>query len=131
MDLGGSARTRQTGSPWLAVALILAVAFATIGAAWFASSVGRAAGTAQPESVTYVNRYGQQPVTYVNRYGRPNAGDRSYDQIEAQRGIVAPSSTHWVAPGAYRRVHAPSGSDRIEHLRKAGAAANRDRVGGP
>ena len=114
MDLGGSAQTKQTGSPWLAVALILAVAVATIGAAWFASSAGQINGTAKPAS-----------VTYVNRYGLPNAGDRSYDQIETQRGTITLQLNQSVHRGG------PSGSDRIEHLRKAGAPASRDRVGGP
>jgi hypothetical protein len=123
MDLGGSARTKRSGSPWLAVALILAVAVAAMGAVWFASSAGLATGTPKPET-----------VTYVNRYGLPNAVDRSYDQIEAQRLTFAPPYNQSVSgggtPGAHRRV-APSGSDRIEHLRKAGAPVSRDRVGGP
>jgi hypothetical protein len=58
MDLGRSAQTKQSGSPWLAVALILVVAVAAIGAVWFASSAGLVGGTTKPESVTYVNRYG-------------------------------------------------------------------------
>ena len=114
MDLGGSAQTRQSGSPWLAVALILAVAVATIGAAWFASSAGLANGTAKPAS-----------VTYVNRYGLPSAADRSYDQIETQPGRITLPINQVVHRGG------PSGSDRIEHLRKAGAPVKRDRVGGP
>jgi hypothetical protein len=113
MDLGGSAQTKQ-GSPWLAVAMIIAIAVAALGAATVASSAGHVNGTGKPAS-----------VTYVNRYGLPSAADRSYDQIETQRGTLTPSRNEAVRRGA------PSGSDRIEHLRKAGAPVSRDRVGGP
>src|SRR5690242_13722633 len=118
MDLGRSAQTRPSGSPWLAVVLILAVAFAAIGVALFTSSAGLSAGTAKPAT-----------VTYVNRYGLPNANDRSYDQIETQRGIVTLPIHRSTRPTG------PSGSDRIEHLRIVGrntiVPVTRDRVGGP
>jgi hypothetical protein len=64
--VGGSAQTKQNGRPWPAIALTLAVVVATIAGVWLASSAGLAGGTAKP------------------------AGDRSMDQIEAQRGAFAP-----------------------------------------
>ena len=62
IDLGGSAQSKQGGSPWAAIALTAAVV-ATLAGVWLASSAGRV-GTAKP------------------------AADRSYDQIEAQRGAI-------------------------------------------
>lgn len=76
--LGGSAQTKQNGTRWPAITLALALAVAAIAGVWFASSTGLRGGTAKPES-----------VTYINRYGPPSAVNRSYDQIEAQRGMVA------------------------------------------
>ena len=61
--VGGSAQTRQSGSPWAAIALALAVVVAAIAGVWLASSAGLVGGTAKP-------------------------ADRSYDQIEAQRGAI-------------------------------------------
>ena len=66
--LGGSAQSKQGGSPWAAIAVTLAVVLAMMGAVWFASNVRLAGGTtAKP------------------------AADRSYDLIEAQRGAAAVS----------------------------------------
>jgi hypothetical protein len=65
MDLGGSARSKQSGSPLAAIALTLALVVALIGAVWFVSNAGLVGGTAA------------KPV-----------GDRSYDAIEAQRGAI-------------------------------------------
>jgi len=113
MDLGGSAQAKQ-GSPWLAVAMIIAIAVATVVATSVASSAGHVNGIAKPAT-----------VTYVNRYGLPSVADRSYDQIEAQRGAITLPLNQVVHRGG------PSGSDRIEHLRKVGAPVSRDRVGGP
>ena len=62
--VGGSAQTKQTGSPWAALALAAAVVVAAIAGVWLASSAGLVGGTAKP------------------------AADRSYDQIEAQRGAI-------------------------------------------
>ena len=62
--LGGSAQTKQSGRPWPAIALAVAVAVATVAGVWLASSAGLVGGTAKP------------------------AADRSYDQIEAQRGAI-------------------------------------------
>ena len=62
--VGGSAQTKQSGSPWAAIALAVAVVVATIAGVWLASSAGLVGGTAKP------------------------AADRSYDQIEAQRGAI-------------------------------------------
>ena len=62
--VGGSAQTKQSGSPWPAVALAVAVAVATIAGVWLVSSAGLVGDTAKP------------------------AADRSYDQIEAQRGAI-------------------------------------------
>ena len=61
--VGGSAQTRQSNSPWTAIALAAAVVVATIAGVWLASSASLV-GTAKP------------------------AADRSYDQIEAQRGAI-------------------------------------------
>jgi hypothetical protein len=70
MDLGGSARAKQSGSRWPVAALTLVVVVvATIAAVWFASSAGLVGGTS----------------------AKP-AADRSYDAIEAQRGTVVLSS---------------------------------------
>ena len=38
--VGGSAQTKQNGSPWPAIALTLAVVVATIAGVWLASSAG-------------------------------------------------------------------------------------------
>jgi hypothetical protein len=69
MDLGGKARTRQGGGRWLTTMLALAVVVATISAIWFASRAGVVGGTATKPAV-----------------------DRSFDQIEAQRGAIALST---------------------------------------
>ena len=37
MEAGGSAQTKQSGSPWLVIALTVAVVVAMIGVVWFAS----------------------------------------------------------------------------------------------
>jgi hypothetical protein len=66
MDLGRNAQTKQSGSRFPVVLLTLAVIVATIAAVWFASSAGLTGGTAT----------------------KP-AADRSYDPIEAQRGVIA------------------------------------------
>ena len=66
--VGGSAQTKQSGSSWPALALAVAVAVAAITGVWLASSAGLLGGTVKP------------------------AADRSYDQIEAQRGAVVLSS---------------------------------------
>ena len=62
--VGGSAQTKQGGTPWPAIALAVAVVVATIAGVWLASSAGLVGGTAKP------------------------AADRSDDQIEAQRGAI-------------------------------------------
>ena len=62
--VGGSAQTKQSGRPWPAIALAVAVVVATIAGVWLASSAGLVGGTAKP------------------------AADRSMDQIEAQRGAI-------------------------------------------
>src|SRR5512133_2813567 len=66
MDLGRNAQTKPSGSRFPAVLLTLALVVATIAAVWFASSAGLVGGTAT----------------------KP-AADRSYDSIEAQRGVIA------------------------------------------
>ena len=63
--VGGSAQTKQSGSPLAMIALAVAVVVATIAGVWLASSAGLVGGTAKP------------------------AADRSMDQIEAQRGAIA------------------------------------------
>ena len=65
--VGGSAQTKQSGSPWPAIALAVAVVVAMIAGVWLASSAGLVGGTAKP------------------------AADRSFDQIEAQRGAITQS----------------------------------------
>jgi hypothetical protein len=111
--LGGSAQTKQNGTPRPAIVLALALAVAAIAGVWFASNAGLNGDTAKPES-----------VTYVNRYGPPTAVDRSYDQIEAQHGMVALPNNLSVRRGYAIEVRraggTPRGSDRIEHLRNLG-----------
>jgi hypothetical protein len=83
--VGGSAQTKPSGSPWPAVALAIAVAVATIAGVWLASSASHVGGAAKP------------------------AADRSYDQIEAQRGAVVLSSNSTSAEyldGILDRAHA-------------------------
>ena len=75
--VGGSAQTKQSGRPWPAIALAVAVAVATVAGVWLASSAGLAGGTAKP------------------------AADRSYDQIEAQRGAFAPTGDRSLAYDQY------------------------------
>ena len=79
--VGGSAQTKQSGSPWPAVALAVAVAVATIAGVWLASSAGLVGGTAKP------------------------AADQSYDQIEAQLGAITVSSDAYLN-GILDRAHA-------------------------
>ena len=74
--VGGSAQTKQTGSPWRIIALTVAVVVAIIGGAWLASSA-RVGGTVKP------------------------AADWSYDQIEAQRGAFAPIGDRSLAYDQY------------------------------
>jgi hypothetical protein len=104
MDLGGSARGKQSGSPWPAIALTLAVVVAVIGAVWFASTVGIVGGT------------GAKPVA-----------DRSYDAIEAQRGAITLSGDRGYDPIEAERGFVTSSVDRgydpIERLRIASGQA--------
>jgi hypothetical protein len=82
--VGGSAQTKQSGSELAAIALAVAVVVATIAGVWLASSASRV-GSAKP------------------------AADRSYDQIEAQRGAVVLSSDNSKAEylnGILDRAHA-------------------------
>jgi hypothetical protein len=85
INLGGSAQSKQVRL-WPAIALTLALVLATIGAVWFASNAGLVGGTAA------------KPVA-----------DRSYDQIEAQRGAAAVSTDDsWAEHlnGVLDRAHA-------------------------
>jgi|SRR3954468_1266171 len=66
--MGGAAQTKQSGRLWLAIGLSVAVVVATAGAVLLASSASLVRGTAIP------------------------AADRSYDQIEAQRGAITVSN---------------------------------------
>ncbi len=75
--VGGGAQTKQSGTAWPAIALAVAVAVATIAGIWLASSAGLVGGTAKP------------------------AADRSYDQIEAQRGAFAPMGDRSLAYDRY------------------------------
>jgi hypothetical protein len=75
--VGGSAQTKQSGRPWPAIALTVAVIVATIAGVWLASNAGLVGGTAKP------------------------AGDRSMDQIEAQRGAFAPMGDRSLAYDQY------------------------------
>jgi len=82
--VGGSAQTKQNGSPWPAIALTLAVVVATIAGVWLASSAGIVGTAAKP------------------------AADRSYDQIEAQRGLISASVDHSVVTFAAPRGVSPT-----------------------
>lgn len=66
MGLGQNTKAARSGNPWLVVAVMVAIVVATL-AVWFATGSGLTSGalTARP------------------------AADHSYDQIEAQRGLVA------------------------------------------
>ena len=75
--VGGSAQTKQSGRPWPAIGLAVAVVVATIAGVWLASSAGLINGTAKP------------------------AADRSMDQIEAQRGAFAPTGDRSLAIDRY------------------------------
>src|SRR4051794_5874802 len=65
---GGSAQTKQNGNVWLAIGLAVAVVVATATVLWLGSNASVSRSTAIP------------------------AADRSYDQIEAQRGAVTVSN---------------------------------------
>ena len=124
IDLGGSAQSKQGGSPWAAIAATLALVLAMMGAVWFASNAGLVGGTAA------------KPVE-----------DRSYDQIEAHRGATTPITVDTVAvpPSATSGTfHAtpitvdavavpPSATSGTFHAGndQLVAQAKRDRVGGP
>jgi hypothetical protein len=45
---GGSAHTKESGSPWPAIALTVAVVVALVEGAWLASSAGLVGGTTKP-----------------------------------------------------------------------------------
>jgi hypothetical protein len=75
--VGGSAQTKQSGRPWPAITLAVAVVVATIAGVWLASSAGLVGGTAKP------------------------AADRSMDQIEAQRGAIVLSGDRSLAYDQY------------------------------
>ena len=79
--MGGSAQTKRGGSPWPAIALTFAVVVATVEGVWLASSAGLVGSTAKP------------------------AADRSYDQIEGQRGAVTLSTDAYLN-GILDRAHA-------------------------
>jgi len=68
--VGGSAQTKQSRTPWAAIALTFAVVVAAIAGVWLASNAGFMSGAAKP------------------------VADRSYDQIEAQRGVIALSGDY-------------------------------------
>ncbi len=55
--MGGSAQTKQNGSPWPAIALTIAVILATVAVVWLASSAGRVAGTAKPAADQSYDQY--------------------------------------------------------------------------
>ena len=46
--VGGSAQSKQSGNPWPAIALAVAVIVATVAGVWLASSAGLVGGTAKP-----------------------------------------------------------------------------------
>ena len=54
--VGGSAQTKQSGSPWPAIALTVAVVVATIAGVWLASSAGLVGGTAKPAPIGRTTR---------------------------------------------------------------------------
>ena len=55
--MGGSAQTKQSGSPWPAIALIIAVILATVAGVWLASSAGVVRGTAKPAAGQAYDQY--------------------------------------------------------------------------
>ena len=65
--MGGSAQTKQGGSPWPAIALTIAVIVATVAGVWLASSAGLVRGTAKP------------------------AAGQAYDQYLTERGCTSPT----------------------------------------
>jgi len=60
--VGGSAQTKQSGTPWAAIALTFAVIVAAVAGVWLASSTSRAGGVATP------------------------VADRAYDRIQTPGG---------------------------------------------
>ena len=73
--MGGSAQTKQGGSPWPAIALTIAVIVATVAGVWLASSAGLVRGTAKPAA-------GQAYDQYLNgvldrAHAAPYTGSRS------------------------------------------------------
>ena len=55
--MGGSAQTKQGGSPWPAIALAIAVIVATVAGVWLASSAGLVRGTAKPAAGQAYDQY--------------------------------------------------------------------------
>ena len=55
--MGGSAQTKQGGSPWPAIALTIAVIVATVAGVWLASSAGLVRGTAKPAAGQSYDQY--------------------------------------------------------------------------
>ena len=55
--MGGSAQTKQGGSPWPAIALTIAVIVATVAGVWLASSAGLVRGTAKPAAGQAYDQY--------------------------------------------------------------------------
>ena len=71
--VGGSAQTKQGGSPWPAIALVIAVVVATIAGVWLASSTGLVGGTAKPAAD---GRYDQYLNGVLDRaHAAPYVGD--------------------------------------------------------
>ncbi len=89
IDLGGSAQSKQGGSPWAAIAATLALVLAMMGAVWFASNAGLVGGTAA------------KPVE-----------DRSYDQIEAHRGATTPITVGALEDRSYDQIEAQRARSR-------------------
>ena len=60
----GSAQSKQSGNPWPAIALALAVIVATVAGVWLASSAGLVGGTAKPAADqsydAYLNRVAER-----------------------------------------------------------------------
>jgi general stress protein YciG len=118
MDLGKQrkAQAAPSGSPWLAMALIVAIAIATLGVVWFTTGSGIVSGTLTASP----------------------AADHRYDQIEAQRGgtvFAADDSYNQVEAGRAGAFPGKAADDSMTQAEgtKGGAfsPAKRDRVGGP
>jgi len=134
MDLGQNAKAARGGNPWLALAAIVAIMAATVGAIWFTSGAGLTTSSALAARPAADRSYDQIEAFRGAVVRGPVVDDHAYDQIESLRGtIAAPAltlaqveqlrygSSHVLATTSGLVIDGDHAYDPIENLRGGGA----------